>query len=191
MKRHRLCRILAICSTLLFSVFFGYKQVFAHGEGKQLEVAEQPIGDLSLSVWSTPDILRPGEIHFIATISDNASLPVLDCKVVVRVTSDVDPSFLQESEASIADLSVNGTYEAMFDLNEPGIYQVEVEVTEPKNLTYLSNFNIQVVPVSLLAKGLIQFQIGLSIVIGAWLLQQGLVIFGVWKPAKIVNRRRN
>ncbi len=126
--------------------------VQAHGGGiPQLTNAET--GPYLVSVWTQPDPLRVGEVHFTVAVSEpgrsqqEAGSPVLDATIeLTLIAADENERPLNVSATHTE--AVNKLfYEADIDVPGQGIWQVITTVAGPAG-TGETEFSIEVLPFS-------------------------------------------
>jgi hypothetical protein len=116
----------------------------AHTEGKmQLSAAEA--GPFKLTVWTSPDPAEAGDVHVaVAVVAAEDASPVLDATVMINLipAAGGDPLVAQ---ASTEDSENKFLYEAIFDVSEPGEYQVNLQVTNTDGEAGAVSFGLEVV----------------------------------------------
>lgn len=117
--------IIIILGTLLLARSAG-----AHGDGT-LKVANEPIGDYQVSVWTAPAVPRGGDpLHVTVGVArSDDGRPVLDTAVQVEAFT-ADGSQLLGSAAATTEQSVNKLfYEADLPAFDVGTVKIAVTVT--------------------------------------------------------------
>lgn len=102
-------------------------QAAAHGGGT-LQLRGVAAGPYSLTIWTSPEPVRTGEIHVTVGVGGVEGTPILDADVEVEITAlrDLGTSL---SGAATREQSPNKfLYEADFELTETGLYLVIVTV---------------------------------------------------------------
>ena len=179
---------LTLIITFLLAIALGYAApVFAHGSSKIAELYLVPVGPYYLSVWSSPGVLRTGEIHVATAVMDEESVAVLDCNVVITLTSldsTQEPIVLTTRVPTEA---TNFEHEIEYVMEEPGRYKVQVNVEDPSGNGGTADFDIEVIALSIWTKVFLYFTAFFTSFAGLMLAKQGLILFGLWKP-KQLNR---
>ena len=173
---------------LLVLLVTSTQPVAAHGQGQTLELAQAPVGPYYLSVWSAPAILRPGEIHLAAVVTDEAGQPVPDCDVsleIVPLTREQKPITVMAQPLTDGK---DYRHEAQLNLPTIGSYQVVVTVRDPAGLGDEARFNIEITAVPPGTKILLYISIGLTVVVALELLKRGLILFKLWQPTAVTHR---
>jgi hypothetical protein len=131
---------------ILFGIFLILKvplPVLAHTDGA-MRLAAAPAGPFKLTVWTSPEPARTGEIHvaIAVTWAEDAS-PVLDANVEVQLISlSGDQSF---TETATTENSVNKfLYEAVFDIQRSGAYEVSITVAGGGGETGQAHFPLDI-----------------------------------------------
>lgn len=163
---------IAIFAVLLQLVWA--QPVWAHGSDGRLQVSGVPVGPYNVFVWTTPGILRTGEIHVETGISRGAT-PVTDCLVSVRITPPNGSAALEQL-ASAADPANGFRHEAAFHLAESGRYQVVVSVFDPAGGGGETAFDITVSRLPLWTMLLFHLLVGASVLFAVWFIRRGLSI---------------
>jgi hypothetical protein len=124
----------------------------AHGGGVP-QVTNAKAGPYRVSVWTQPEPLRAGEIHFTVAVSQPGSVdqeagaPILNAVVELQL---IPATGLDDAVRVFAthDEAVNKLfYEADVDLLTAGVWQVVVSVKGPSGLEQ-TEFTIDVLPAS-------------------------------------------
>ena len=163
---------IAILAVLLQLVWA--QPVGAHGSDGRLQVSGAPVGSFHVFIWTTPGILRTGEIHVETGISQGAT-PVTDCLVTVRITPP-DGGAALEQLASAAEPANGFRHEAAFHLKESGRYQVVVSVLDPAGGGGETAFEMTVTRLPLWTMLLFQLLVGASVLFAVWFIRRGLSI---------------
>jgi hypothetical protein len=169
----RLRQLLALIAILGISLTV--EPALAHGGGRTLHMDNAPAGPFHLSVWTSPEIRRAGEIHVEIQVVNEDGAVDTNCLVWVRlIPLDQDgPGWTQ-----LAPPAHGGTeMEAVFRLDQPGRYAVEVEVTgldaAGRSAGGQVGFSLDVVPVTPLLQGLLIGQMLATVAAGLWFAEQG------------------
>lgn len=177
---------LTLIITFLLTIALGYTApVNAHGSGKIAELYLVPVGPYYLSVWSSPGVLRTGEVHFATAVKDAESVAVLDCNVRITLTpldSDQEPI---ELTTRVPTEATNFEHEIEYIMKEPGRYNVVVDVEDPSGNGGTANFDIEVIALSIWTKVFLYSVVFFTSFVGLLLVKQGLVLFGLWKPKQL------
>lgn len=138
--------------------------------GGRLQLSAVTAGPFKLSVWTSPDPARVGELHVATavTLAEDAS-PALDAAVAVQ---------LEPLEGAVTTLSAPATtdnsdnkflYEAILQLDEVGLYQVTIDVTGADGAAGQATFELEVVSAAGFAWVFIPFLLGALVVLGGYL----------------------
>ena len=102
--------------------------VQAHAGGK-MQVASVDAGAFKLTVWTSPDPARTGEVHVATAVaSAESALPVLDAEVFIRLTPQDNQGAALSEQATTEEATNQFLYEAIFDVSTEGLYEVTVTV---------------------------------------------------------------
>lgn len=133
--------------------------VQAHGGGA-LQLANTKTGPYRASVWTQPDPIRVGQVHFTIAVSEasqpgaregEAGEPVLDARVKVQLEA-AEPGGEKLIAFATRENAVNKLfYEVDFNLPADGRWQVTIEVQGPDGGGSAA-FEIEALPPSALAR---------------------------------------
>lgn len=158
---------ICIIVVLLLSGLPTIGQVSAHGGGT-LQISGEAAGPYLLTVWTSPDPARVGEVHVTIGVSNpNDRTPILDATIVVEVSPMNTYGKLIVSNATRKDSANKYLYEAHSSLQESGHYLVTVTSSGAQGSGTVQ-FELEVLPVSAINWVTMWF-VGLAM-IGAWLL---------------------
>lgn len=160
-------RLALISLALLITLSLTILPVAAHTEGK-MQLAAESAGPYKLTVWTSPDPAEVGELHVAVSVvlAEDAS-PVLDADVQVQlIHASGQPALSQP--ASTEDSENKFLYEAIFQTDESGAYDVTVTVNGtdgavgsaafPLELTGGGGFNIlYLIPIGLALAAVLVF----------------------------------
>lgn len=136
----------AIMMALL--IFFGVRQVWAHGIGTPVQI-NVPSGPYLLSIWTDPDPLRVDETHVtVAVMEPETQAPIVTgVQVQVQLTAVADES-LSFTAAASADNSANRLlYAAVFEnLPTAGSWRGLISVDGPAGVGQDMPFEVEVLP---------------------------------------------
>lgn len=166
----------------LCTVFGWCQQVDAHSNGETLQLSQANIGSHSLSVWSAPSYLRPGEVHFSAMVVDQASKPVTGCTVEIwleSLDSVAQPvHLLTRAATSVTQFK----HEIEYPLWSSGRYRVTVFVLEGANPIGSANFDIEIEPISIWMQLPIYLAVLFASIAILLLGKQAISLFNLWQP---------
>ena len=117
--------------------------VQAHTEG-QMQLAAAPAGPYKITVWTSPDPARVGEVHVAVavTLADDAS-PVLDAEVSVLLNPLGDGSPI--SAPATTDKSENKfLYEAIVIVEEGGTYETIISIVGSDGARGEASFELEI-----------------------------------------------
>ncbi len=141
--KHRLTsRCLQVVALLVF-VLSHNAPVRAHTEGP-MQLAAAPAGPYKITVWTSPDPARVGELHVAVavTLADDAS-PVLDAEVSVLLNPLGDGSPI--SALATTDNSVNKfLYEAIVVSKERGTYETIISIVGSDGARGEASFELEI-----------------------------------------------
>jgi hypothetical protein len=101
-------------------------QASAHGDGT-LQLSGEAAGPYLLTVWTSPDPARVGEVHVTVGVSDPVDgAPILDATLLVEVSPLNTSGKLLVSHPTRRDSANKYLYEAHFSLPESGRHLVTV-----------------------------------------------------------------
>jgi hypothetical protein len=181
MKRYKVI-VLVLC----FIVTSGWaRQAAAHGSGETLQLSQVAVGSYALSVWTSPDYLRPGEIHFSAIVVDETQNPAVDCVVEIQITP---LDFSAESVHLITGAATAVTqfkHEIAYPIQKKGQYRVTVSVVDKANSIESTHFDIEIVEISFWMK--LPIYLAMLVAGGAALLlgKQALSLFNLWQAPQL------
>ena len=145
--------------------------VSAHGGLGTLQIANQPIGAYRLNVWTTPEMLRPGDILVAAVITADNGGPVLGCHVTYFLRNQHDGKRI--ALPTTAATAVTGfAYETIFHISEPGAYLVEIEIATPGGDQADAAFSVEIVSVSLATKIAIYIAVVVTFILCVWFVRE-------------------
>lgn len=104
------------------------RPVSAHAAGK-MQLASEPAGPYKLTVWTSPDPARVGELHVATAVvlAEDAS-PILDAEVVIELILESGEGPALSASATTDDSDNKFLYEAIFEPTSSGLYLVKVSV---------------------------------------------------------------
>jgi hypothetical protein len=141
--------------SLLAAAILFVEVVEAHAGGK-MQLASQDAGPFKLTVWTSPDPAQIGEVHVAAAVaSAEDALPVLDAGVFIEMVPQSGPGARLSGEATTEDSVNQFLYEAIFDVDHEGFYQVTVTATGTDGRQGVVSFALEVGPAPPLLPGLI------------------------------------
>ena len=171
---------LRIAKSLLAGLFVlllggGLEPALAHGDERTLQRSLVTVGAYRASIWTSPPILRTGEVHVETTLFDQTGK--LAQTGLVHVT-------LIPLERQIPALSAlatpvgaaKGIWAAAFDVSQPGRYRVEVAIIDNANGGTV-DFELEIIRVAGLIRVLLTLQLLASGVAAIWLIHTGLTIW--------------
>ena len=124
----RFVNILAVAITLAFSGALLAEGADAHGSGT-LQLRSEPSGPYWVTVWTSPEPVRVGEMHVTIGVGDVDGAPILDAYVEVEIANLRDDGLLLSGLARTENSANKLLYEVDFELAVPGIYIVTVMVS--------------------------------------------------------------
>ena len=132
-----------IISTILFLMFVLARTVGAHADGK-MQLSAVPAGPYKMTVWTSPEPATLDELHVaLAVVLAEDASPVLDAGVFVQlIPADGGP--VQAEPATTDDSANKFLYEAIFKPANPGLYQVDIQVSGNDGATGNASFNMEI-----------------------------------------------
>lgn len=153
-------------------IFISYVPAVAHGSGGLLRIDGAALGPYTVMIWTSPSILRPGEVH-VETAVWRGRGAVINCQVEVSIT----PLDAREQPLHIAAGTPNAAtefrHEAAFQLDRPGRYAVSVSVRDSLARGGDATFEVAISPLSGLLRGFIYLQVAIATVAGIWVVKTG------------------
>ncbi len=147
---------------------------WAHGNERTLQ-RTVTVGTYRASIWTSPPILRTGEVHVEAILHDQQGKLAQTGLVHITLTG-VDRQLPVRSALANPVGGIKGIWAAAFHLPEPGDYRVEVAIIDGANGGTV-DFEIEIIRVARLIRVLLFMQLMVSGVAALWLLQKGLTIW--------------
>ena len=154
----------------------------AHGDGEKLELYRVPVGDYYVSVWSLPGVLRTGEVHFETAVFDQNYRPVTDCDIKIQLAPADNPTQSVTLQTRQPTPETYYRHEIEEDVWEADLYDISVFITDPTGNTGQVAFQVEVIEIPLWLKIPIYSGLTVAAFSALFLLQKGLVLFGIWKP---------
>lgn len=177
-RNKRFLRALAVA--VLLWLILPVLNAAAHGDGQRQLLQRAPVGELFLDVWVQPAVLRPGEIHFVARVTDDDESVVDGC----QFRYDIRPlDGAGEPAVPMPSWSTDDESENAVTIDDAGRYGVTVTVAEPGGVEQRQYFELEVTGLAPAARWFLQGLALLSLLVGAWLASEGARIFGLWQPA--------
>jgi hypothetical protein len=129
--------------------------VEAHAGGK-MQVASKDAGPFKLTVWTSPDPARTGQVHVATAVaSAEDALPVLDAEVYVELADQNGQGETLDGQATTDNSTNQFLYEHIFDVPNEGLYEVTVTAIG-SNLEFGAvSFDLQVEAPPSLALGIV------------------------------------
>jgi hypothetical protein len=120
------------------------RPVEAHTAGK-MQLSAAPAGPYKITAWTSPDPATLDELHVaLAVVLAEDASPILDADVVVQL-NPADGSPVLEEPATTEDSENKFLYEAIFQPPNPGLYQVDIQITGADEATGNASFDLEVV----------------------------------------------
>lgn len=133
---------IACAMFILMAVIAG--PVEAHTEGK-MQLSAAPAGPYKITVWTSPDPATPDELHVaLAVVLAEDASPVLDAEVSVElIPADGGPGLVETATTKGSENKF--LYEAIFQPPNPGLYQVDIQVSGADGVTGNTSFDLEIV----------------------------------------------
>ncbi|MEZ4619210.1 MAG: hypothetical protein R2867_27370 [Caldilineaceae bacterium] len=170
-------RLLVIWALGLMVVVSGATPVVAHGSGGILRIDGASLGPYTVMIWTSPSILRPGEVHVETAVLRGRSR-VLNCRIVATLTPlDGDAERLLAT-AGAANVANDYRHEAAFHLDKPGRYYATVAVYDELARGGDATFELEISPLSHFVRGFIYLQVVIVALATLWTLKIGIEFVG-------------
>lgn len=170
---------------LVLGIFLWVYPVVAHSEDGVLQVANAPVGNYYLSVWTYPGMLRAGGIHFMVAVVDAVTQEVTTDTAVSVYVHSADQNTLVASAQGAVGLHTHhpAFYGTDVIIKTPGRYQVTLQVGNPAGQQEELTFEIEVVSATFL-KGLIAALAIPTAGIMVWVFKESLRTWGIDRTAQ-------
>ncbi len=119
---------LAAAFTIVLSGMVIAGMTSAHGGGT-LQLSSAPSGPYWFTVWTSPEPVRVDELHVTIGVGSADGAPVLDAYVEVEITGLSSDGMVLGGVATTEQSANKFLYEVDFQLPEPGLYMVTVNVS--------------------------------------------------------------
>ena len=156
---------------LLLFMLDGVMPVAAHGDVGTLQIADEPVGQFLLNVWTTPEVMRPGEMLVASLITADNGAPILNCKVTYFLRA-LGSEVRQERPATLATAVTAFSYEATFQIPDPGAYLIEVEIVAPDGSRTVTAFDVEITAVSRTTRLAIHTAVVATLVLCFWFIRE-------------------
>lgn len=172
---------LALVLFVAVCLVFNLRPVSAHGEGGALIVNGVTIGPYRLSMWTSPGVLRPGEVHVETLIVDEEGVPVTGIQVYVGeqgVTSSAPGTAVKAAPAT----ANNGfRHEAILNLSKAGSRRIVIQVIDQEGAVFEVSNEVSVVNIPFWMKTITVLLLVVSSLTGIWILYEGLLVWGMFQ----------
>lgn len=139
----------------------------AHGGGT-MQLSSEAAGPYLLTVWTSPEPAREGELHLTIGVGTAYSATVLDAHVEVEIANQALGRFL--SGVATSEQSANKfLYEVDMELPDLGLYMVTVMVTADAGYGSAS-FELEVLPANSYEWVVVMLVSACAAVSAAWLV---------------------
>lgn len=159
--------------------------VAAHGDGEKLELYRVPVADYYVSVWSLPGVLRTGEVHFETAVFDKSFRPVTDCDIKLFLTPNSNPNKTIELQTRQPTAETLYRHEIEEIIESADQFDITVLLTDPAGIQGQTQFQVEVITIPLWLKIPIYTGMTVAALAALFLIQKGLILFGIWKPALV------
>lgn len=132
-----------VCFCGLFIVLLLPLTVSAHGGGVA-EIVSEPVGEMLVSVWRSPEPARVGTVHVTVGLAQagETNRPILDQTVILAVTAMDNDSVPIIASVTHENATNKLFYEADFEVEARGRYRVDVRINDEPQLV---SFELEVV----------------------------------------------
>lgn len=112
-----------------------------------MQLASAEAGPFKLTVWTSPDPARVGEVHVAAAVvSAEDALPILDADVFVELIPQSGQGEVLSGQATTEASTNKFLYERIFEIPAEEIYVVSVTVTDSSGQQGEASFPLAVEP---------------------------------------------
>jgi hypothetical protein len=146
----------------------------AHGNDRTIYLSNVPVGSYTLDVWTSPAVLRAGEIHVEIALFDQGGEPVQNALAYVTMTP-LDG--MGEPSSVLAYRTEGASQEAAFRVDQPGRCRVEIRIAGVDGEQGHAAFEVEVIRVPTLIQALFYIQILASLVAGIWIMKMGIIVW--------------
>lgn len=143
----------------------------AHGSG-YYQIRGAKLASYTVHVWVAPGMLRTGDVHIDAAVFDETGQPDLSTLVRIAMIPLDGVSAPLESLAGAPDPEYPYARGASFRLETPGMYRLEVTVSNSDGLVGTTSDEVEVQTIGWHIKAAIAILFFGSAASGAWLLYQ-------------------
>lgn len=157
---------------VLLALLLATGTVRAHGGTGYYQIAGMEMGDYTIHVWTSPGLLRTGEIHVDTAVFDGTGSPALDTLIMVTFTAYDGHMPPATTMASMPYDYYPHTREARFEIDAPGMYAMEVMVADRSGMVGTAQVDVRVQTITGTVKTVIAVLGVLTLTVGIWLLLQ-------------------
>ena len=176
-KKTRLTRVILLILLLTIALILASSTSQAHGGGGFYLLRGISIAPYSVHVWTSPGILRTGDVHIDTSVFDSNGAPVPGVLVRVRFIPLDSETLPQVALAGAPDRDYPFSRGAAFRLDTPGQYRLEVSISDSNGVAGATHTDVEVTKVGWPFKAaLILLFIG-TMMAGAWLVYQTRVFW--------------
>ncbi|MEZ4732406.1 MAG: hypothetical protein R3E79_35285 [Caldilineaceae bacterium] len=170
-------RWLTLVTLALTLVLSGTLPVIAHGSGGTLQIDGAVLGPYTVMIWTSPSILRPGEVH-VETIVLRGRSKVTDCQIAVTITPLDDLGHALRADAGAANAANEFRHEAAFQLDKPGRYDVVVSIRDAAARGGDVPFEMTIIRLPGFVQGFIYLQVVVVALAALWTVKMGVELIG-------------
>jgi hypothetical protein len=149
----------------------------AHGSDRTIYLSQVAAGPYTLSAWTSPGILRAGEIHVEVLVLDAGGHPVQDSLIYITMTPLEGAG---ESLSTLAHPKMAGTMgfqEAAFWVDQPGDCRIEIVISDAAGQSGSAAFEVKVLDVPILVQAILYLLLLASSIVGLWILKLAAIIW--------------
>jgi hypothetical protein len=175
----RLRRSLAFIIVLGMGALGPVRPAAAHGAEGTLQLDQVRLGPYRLSAWTYPGYLSVGKIALsVAVLEAQSNASVQNGKVLVQLTPlEADGGLLNHHPSSYPTIQ-HPLYDFEVELATPGPYRVIVQVQDASGWAGETSFSMVVHPEVVWLKWLIIVLLIQAGLVGAWLVQDAVKVWG-------------
>ncbi|MEX1019672.1 MAG: hypothetical protein WDZ49_08440 [Litorilinea sp.] len=155
---------------VLFALILASGTVRAHGGSGYYQIVGMEMGDYTIHVWTSPGLLRTGEVHVDTAVFDAAGMPAFDTLIMVTFTAVDGHMPPTTAMASLPYELYPYTREARFQIDTPGVYTMDVMVADRTGMVGNATVDVRVQTITTSVKAVIVGLGLLSLAVGIWLV---------------------
>ena len=190
-KTTRVARVLLSIMLLTLALMLASSTSQAHGGGFYLIRGTQ-LPPYVILVWTSPGILRTGDVHIDTSVFDEQGTPASGVLVQARFIPLDNESVPQTALAGAPAVDYPYSRDAAFRLETPGRYRLEISVSDSSGGSGTTHIDVDVATIGWSVKLAIIIVLMASMLAGAWLVYQTRAFWvgsELARRAKLVQRQ--